>query len=132
MTFKNEKTENEKEIKFASGLISYFGDTEKNNNSDKLSLDFDGTFDDGEKIKRNIKISKYVKGYDGNDHSQLYKNQYPKKENIYRGSIQLETWEWEGHNCLRVIAFEIDEDLGINENYQENNNRDNNPFTNRK
>ena len=117
---------NEKQQKFAEGKVYYFDSEYSNGN--KPSLYFDGNIlGTQEHIKRNIKISKYFKCYDGETKERLYKNDYPDKDKIYSGKIQIETWEWDGHSCMRVLALEVGECHGINKYYK--NETDENPFT---
>lgn len=102
----------EKQQRMATGLISYFT---MNDGDQKDSLYFDGKFDDnGEILKRKLKISKYVKGFNPTTDEQITKDMYPSKDMIYNARVQVEQWEWEGHNCIRVIAFEIYDCVGNN------------------
>lgn len=109
-------TDTEKEIVFTKGTISYFNYKEPFDRNNKPSLHFKS--DDEEQYSRTIKISKYVKGYDKED-KILLRQDYPKYDHVYEGELQLETWEWNNHKCMRVIAFKILDDNGKNK-YLEN------------
>lgn len=120
-------------IRFASGKIAYFGYSDlddENADNNKRSLYFNGNYDDGQRepLKRNIKLSRYVQGYNGKTSELLFKSDYPKPDHIYLGKLQVETWKWQGHNCVRILAFEITEDLGLNPNYEKTMARNTNPF----
>ena len=107
----------EKELIFVNGEISYFNYKEPFDKKRKPTLYFKGE-KDGQPFAREIKLGRYVKGFD-KDHQILLRRDYPKYDHVYKADLQLETWEWEGHNCMRVIAFHIAEDLGKNK-YLEN------------
>lgn len=108
----NANMSEDKQQRMATGLISYFT---MNEGEQKDSLYFDGIFDDNkEQLKRKLKISKYVKGYNPATDEQITRDAYPDKNKVYKARIQVEQWEWEGHNCIRVIAFEIYDCVGEN------------------
>lgn len=105
----------EKSIRYANGIIKHF-----NAEGERKSLYFKGKFVDSksnEAIVRNIKLSKKIQGFEFKKNDRIDKKNFPLKDHIYKGSLMLETWEWEGHSCMRVLAFEIEEDLGVNRNY---------------
>lgn len=107
--------DDDKVIVYAQGIIKHF-----DIDGDTPSLYFDGELLDGsEKIKRNIKLSKRIIGYKAGNNSPISRTEFPKKNDIYEARIMIETWDWNGHNCKRVLAFELHKYLGLNENYSE-------------
>lgn len=107
----------EKEIIYIEGIISYFNYKEPFNKDNKPSLHCKGVDEGDQELSRTIKISKYVKGYD-KENKILLRQDYPLYDHIYKGTLQLETWLWNGHQCMRVIAFKILDDLGVNQYLQ--------------
>lgn len=106
---------NDKKIIYAEGVMKHF-----DIDNDRPSLYFDGNvINESDPIKRNIKLSKRVAGYRTDSRKQLAKNEFPKKDDIYKVRLMLETWEWENHQCKRVLAFELVEYLGKNSNYSD-------------
>ena len=100
-------TADEKDVIYAKGTIKNFL-----SNESPATLYFDGTnIQTGEHIRRKIKLSKKVRGYD-KEGNKLKKEDYPAPNEIYDGRLILETWVWEGKNCMRVLNFEINECLG--------------------
>ena len=107
--------DDDKTIVYAQGVIKHF-----DIDDDVPSLYFDGeTVDGSEKIKRNIKLSKRITGYKTGVNTPISRTEFPKKNAIYKARVMLETWDWNGHNCKRVLAFELGEYLGLNKSYSE-------------
>lgn len=108
----NDLDEN-KEIMYAEGVIKHFTLSDEDR-----SLYFDGdVVESGEHIHRNIKLSKRVAGYKSGSDTPLSKDDFPKRNDIYNARIMIESWEWNGHNCKRVLAFELLDYVGKNKSY---------------
>lgn len=117
--------DSDKSTVYAEGIIKHFTFTDNDR-----SLYFDGnTIDGSESIRRNIKLSKRVTGYRSGNNSPIPRNEFPKKSDIYKARVILETWEWNGHKCKRVLAFELDEFIGRNDSYAPGSDEIINPFS---
>ena len=112
---KNAQVDNDdKDIIYVAGIIKHFQTDET-----PYTLYFNGkNISTGEDIRRKIKLSKKVKGY-RSDNSNLVipESDYPKRDEIYKAKLMVETWSWNGKSCMRILAFELEKYLGKNEQY---------------
>ena len=101
-----------KDIIYAKGTIKNFLVDDS-----PATLYFDGEdIQSGERIKRKIKLSKRVRGYN-KEGKLIAKKDYPRPEEVYNGRLIIESWLWEGKNCMRVLDFEVAECLGEHRPY---------------
>lgn len=118
-----ENMDAEKELIFVRGTISYFSWKEPFNRKHKPTLYFKGEIND-EECTRWIKMNRYLKVFT-EDHTLIPRPEYNKHlkyDHVYLVEAQLETWEWNEHDCMRIIAIRIIKDLGRNKYL-------NNPFS---